>query len=109
MTAFAERRDSVFVMERERRGDHRAIHRDMVEHGAIVLEPKRYFKFPLELGQLFRAQAIHCDDLAIAVRFQRRQMVDRRPPASADHSNARPSSHSGSAPWLGRLSLRFIS
>ena len=68
MTAFGERCDRMLVMQLVRRGDHHAIHRDLIEHGAIILEPERHIKFPLQLGQLLCAKAIDGDDLAILVR-----------------------------------------
>ena len=69
MTAFGERGDGVLVMQHVRRGDHHAIHRNLIEHGAIILESERHIKFSLQLGQFARAEAIDGDDLAILVGF----------------------------------------
>jgi len=113
MAAFGKRCDCMLMVQQVRRRDHHPIHRDLIEHGTIILEPEPNIKFPLQLGQFLRAKAIDCNDLAILVRSQRRQMVDRRPPAGANHPNARPLSHSAPSlrvdrPGIALCRLRHV-
>ena len=97
VAAFRQCSDSVLVMQHVRRRDHHAVHRDLVQHGAIILEAERDLEFALQLGEFRRPEAIDRDDLAILVRSQHRQMVDRRPPTGANHADARLPRHSAPA------------
>ena len=56
MAAFGQRSHSVLVVQHVRRRDDHAVHRDLIQHGAIVLESGGNFEFALQLGEFRELQ-----------------------------------------------------
>ena len=93
VAAARERRARMLEMKNMGRGDHDAVHFDAGQHLAIVLEAALDAEGALDLGKLARAEPVDGDDLAIGVRLEDRDMVHDRPPAGADDSDARATTH----------------
>src|SRR6185437_15465166 len=97
VTAVAKRRARVLEMKDVRRGDDDAVHLDAREHLAVVLEAMSDSEGALNLGELARAKPVDRDDFAVRESLERRNMVGDRPPAGADDSDARWTTHKSCA------------
>ena len=89
MQSLGQRSQRMLVMIDMRRGDDHTVHRDGVQHRAIILERGGHAEFAGHGRKLLGTEPVDRDDLAIRIGLQQRQMVGDRPPAGPDHADTR--------------------